>query len=49
LTLYKNVEQSAKEVELLIEDMRLNPQRYMHFSIFGKNPKRMKYEAPEKD
>ncbi len=48
-TLYKNVERSAKEVELLIEDIRLNPQRYMHFSIFGKNPKRMKYVAPEEE
>jgi len=46
-TLYRNMEQSAKEVELLIEDMRLNPQRYMHFSIFGKGSKKMKYKAPE--
>ena len=46
-SLYRNIEQSSKEVELLIEDMRLNPQRYMHFSIFGKSSKKMKYKAPE--
>ncbi len=48
-SLYRNIEQSSKEVELLIEDMRLNPQRYMHFSIFGKSSKKMKYKAPEED
>jgi phospholipid/cholesterol/gamma-HCH transport system substrate-binding protein len=48
-SLYRNLEQSSKEVELLIEDMRLNPQRYMHFSIFGKNKKRNEYVAPEED
>lgn len=48
-SLYRNLENSAKEVELLIEDMRLNPDRYMHFSIFGKSKKRNQYVAPEED
>lgn len=34
--LYKNLEASTKQLELLLEDLRLNPKRYMHFSVFGK-------------
>jgi phospholipid/cholesterol/gamma-HCH transport system substrate-binding protein len=28
-----------------LEDMRLNPKRYVHFSLFGK--KQVKYESPD--
>ncbi len=41
--LYNNLNKSAKDLDLLIEDLRLNPQRYMHFSIFGRNAKRNAY------
>lgn len=34
--LYKNLEQATKQLELLLQDLRLNPKRYMHFSVFGK-------------
>ncbi len=27
-----------KNLEELIEDIKLNPKRYVHFSIFGKKP-----------
>ena len=42
--LYKNLEQSSKQLELLLEDLRLHPKRYVHFSLFGKNNK--PYTAP---
>ncbi len=41
-SLYKNIESSSKELTLLIEDMRLNPNRYVSFSVFGKNPNKTK-------
>jgi phospholipid/cholesterol/gamma-HCH transport system substrate-binding protein len=34
------------QVQLLLKDMRLNPKRYVHFSLFGKKNKT--YEKPEK-
>ena len=34
------------QVQLLLQDMRLNPKRYVHFSIFGKKNKT--YEKPQK-
>jgi phospholipid/cholesterol/gamma-HCH transport system substrate-binding protein len=38
-SLYKNLESGAKNLDLLLEDMRLNPKRYVHFSVFGKKEK----------
>ena len=37
--LYKDLDNSAKQLELLLQDFRLNPKRYVHFSIFGKKAK----------
>jgi phospholipid/cholesterol/gamma-HCH transport system substrate-binding protein len=34
------------QVQLLMQDIRLNPKRYVHFSLFGKKNKT--YEKPEK-
>ncbi|MDG3581626.1 MlaD family protein [Galbibacter pacificus] len=45
--LYKNLTDASLELELLLEDLRLNPKRYVHFSLFGKKPK--PYEAPEEE
>jgi len=36
-TLYLNLESSANELNNLLEDMRLHPGRYVHFSVFGRN------------
>ncbi|MBX6379834.1 MAG: MCE family protein [Thermoflavifilum aggregans] len=33
--LYHNLEQSTANLNRLLEDLRLNPHRYVHFSIFG--------------
>jgi phospholipid/cholesterol/gamma-HCH transport system substrate-binding protein len=40
--LYDNLEASSKELELLLEDLRKNPKRYVHFSVFGKKDKTTK-------
>jgi len=39
-SLYNGLEKSSMELHLLLEDMRLNPNRYVHFSVFGKNSKK---------
>lgn len=36
-SLYRNLESSALELNNLLEDMRLHPGRYVHFSVFGRN------------
>jgi len=45
--LYSNLNKTSKELELLLEDVRLNPTRYVNVSIFGKKNK--PYVAPVKD
>lgn len=37
--LYNNLEGAAKDLEELLTDLKLNPKRYVHFSLFGKKPK----------
>jgi len=34
--LYRNLNQASKELEELLSDLKLNPKRYVHFSLFGK-------------
>lgn len=46
-TLYHELQSSAHELNKLVEDIKLNPQRYLHFSVFGRNPKRNVYVDPE--
>ncbi len=41
--LYNNLEGASKQLEQLLQDMKLNPKRYVHFSLFGKRPKQ--YDA----
>lgn len=42
--LYTNFTKSSKELELLLQDLRLNPTRYINVSLFGKKNK--PYVAP---
>ncbi len=42
--LYSNLTKTSKELELLLEDLRLNPTRYVNVSLFGKKNK--PYVAP---
>jgi phospholipid/cholesterol/gamma-HCH transport system substrate-binding protein len=43
--MYINIENATKELEELLNDVKLNPKRYVHFSIFGKN--NVKYKKLE--
>lgn len=45
--LYTNLEKTSKELELLLQDVRLNPTRYVNVSLFGKKNK--PYVAPVND
>jgi phospholipid/cholesterol/gamma-HCH transport system substrate-binding protein len=42
--LYNNLEKTSKELELLLQDLRLNPTRYVNVSLFGKKNK--PYKSP---
>ncbi len=48
-TLYMNLEKSSKELDMLLEDLRLNPNRYMHLSVFGKKDKLPKLSESDID
>ena len=37
-TVYNNLERATRQLNELIQDVKLNPKRYVHFSVFGKNP-----------
>jgi phospholipid/cholesterol/gamma-HCH transport system substrate-binding protein len=45
--LYNNLEATTKNLNLLLQDLRLNPKRYAHFSVFGKKQK--EFILPEND
>jgi len=38
--LYQNLENATKELERLLKDLRENPKRYVHFSIWGRKDKK---------
>lgn len=45
--LYDNLSRTAKNLDLLLQDFRLNPKRYVNVSVFGKKQK--EYTVPEED
>lgn len=45
--LYNNLTGMSLQMEQLLEDMKLNPKRYVHFSLFGKKPKQ--YAPPKEE
>ncbi len=45
--MYTNFTKAAKELELLLQDLRLHPTRYVNVSVFGKKEK--PYKAPVND
>lgn len=45
--MYNNLSKASKELELLLQDLRLNPTRYVNVSLFGKKNK--PYTAPIND
>jgi len=46
-SMYINFVKTSKELELLLQDLRLNPTRYVNVSLFGKKNK--PYKAPVND
>tara|TARA_R110000744_G_scaffold155224_3_gene270432 strand:+ start:2530 stop:3504 length:975 start_codon:yes stop_codon:yes gene_type:complete len=45
--MYTNLNNASRELDLLLQDFRLNPKRYVNVSVFGKKQK--EYEVPEDD
>jgi len=45
--LYDNLAEASRELDLLLQDFRLNPKRYVNVSVFGKKQK--EYTLPEED
>lgn len=45
--LYNNLAAASRELDLLLQDFRLNPKRYVNVSVFGKKQK--EYTLPEDD
>ena len=39
-TLYDNLEKSSRQLNLLLQDLRINPERYVHISVFGRKEKK---------
>jgi phospholipid/cholesterol/gamma-HCH transport system substrate-binding protein len=35
---YDNLDRATRQLEQLLQDIKLNPKRYVHFSVFGKSP-----------
>ncbi len=48
-SLYRNLESATHEMNMLLRDIKLHPQRYVHFSVFGRGNKRNEYIPPEED
>ena len=44
--LYDNLQSTANKLNILIDDMRVHPRRYLNFSVFGKKAKGDYLSAP---
>lgn len=45
--MYQNLTETSRQLNLLLQDFRLNPKRYVNVSVFGKKQK--EYTAPQND
>lgn len=43
--LYENLEGASRQLEQLLQDVKLNPKRYVHISVFGRKNK--EYKTPD--
>ena len=43
--LYNNLEGASRQLEQLLQDVKLNPKRYVHISVFGR--KQREYSTPD--
>ena len=46
--LYANLTQASANLEALLGDLKQNPHRYVHFSLFGADEAKMKAKAEKK-
>ncbi len=46
-SLYENLDNTSNQLNLLLQDLRLNPKRYVNVSVFGKKQK--EYTVPDDD
>lgn len=46
-SLYENLANATRQLDLLLQDFRLNPKRYVHVSMFGRKQK--EYSLPQDD
>ena len=47
--MYENLTNASKELEELLKEMKLNPKRFVHFSLFGKKAKPYTKEESKND
>lgn len=47
-TMYNNLSKASEELAALLREMKLNPKRFVHFSLFGKKAKPFIEESSEK-
>ena len=45
-TLYKNLQSTSDKINILLDDIRVHPKRYVNFSVFGKKDKGEYLTAP---
>ncbi|MCH2214095.1 MAG: MlaD family protein [Flavobacteriales bacterium] len=45
--LYKKLESASNNLDLLVEDLRINPNRYVQFSVFGRKNKNIELSKAE--
>ena len=46
-SLYNSLQHSAEDLDKLMQDLKQNPSRYVHFSVFGKKDKTKKNSSNE--
>ncbi|WP_348716034.1 MlaD family protein [uncultured Alistipes sp.] len=46
--LYENLQQASENLSVLLADLKENPKRYVHFSLFGRSEAREKERAEER-
>jgi phospholipid/cholesterol/gamma-HCH transport system substrate-binding protein len=44
--LYQNLNNTIRSINILMDDLRTSPKRYVHFSVFGKKDKKTPLNAP---
>ena len=47
--LYDNLASATENLSVLLADLKENPKRYVHFSVFGNDPSRKARKAAEKE